>query len=29
MNLRLLRNPQMTSPITECLADYIVEGFKL
>ena len=29
MNLRLLRNPQMTSPITECLAEYIVEGFKL
>ncbi|PQZ91814.1 MULTISPECIES: LysR family transcriptional regulator [Pseudomonas] len=29
MNLHLLRNPQMTSPITECLADYIREGFKL
>ncbi|AZE83072.1 LysR family transcriptional regulator [Pseudomonas fluorescens] len=29
MNLRLLRNPQMTSPITECLAEYIVEGFRL
>ena len=29
MNLHLLRNPQMTSPITECLAEHIVEGFKL
>ncbi len=29
MNLHLLRNRQMTSPITECLADYIIEGFKL
>ncbi|MPR03879.1 LysR family transcriptional regulator [Pseudomonas sp. MAFF 212408] len=29
MNLHLLRNPGMTSPITECLADYIVEGFRL
>lgn len=29
MNLRLLRNPAMTSPITECLADYILEGFRL
>jgi DNA-binding transcriptional LysR family regulator len=29
MNLRLLRNPAMASPITECLADYILEGFKL
>lgn len=29
MNLRLLRNPLMASPITDCLADYIVEGFKL
>ena len=29
MNLHLLRNPQMTSPITECLAEYIVEGFRL
>ena len=29
MNLHLLRNPQMTSPITECLAEYIIEGFKL
>ncbi|AZF20462.1 Transcriptional regulator, LysR family [Pseudomonas sp. R4-35-07] len=29
MHLRLLRNPQMTSPITECLADYILEGFRL
>ncbi|SDU98980.1 LysR family transcriptional regulator [Pseudomonas mucidolens] len=28
-NLRLLRNPRTTSPITECLADYIIEGFKL
>ena len=29
MNLHLLRNPQMTSPITECLAEYILEGFRL
>lgn len=29
MNLRLLRNPAMASPITECLAEYILEGFKL
>ncbi len=29
MNLHLLRNPQMTSPITECLAEYIIEGFRL
>ncbi|ONH56773.1 DNA-binding transcriptional regulator, LysR family [Pseudomonas cedrina] len=29
MDLRLLRNPAMTSPITECLAEYILEGFKL
>ncbi|MFK3603649.1 LysR family transcriptional regulator [Pseudomonas fluorescens] len=29
VNLRLLRNPAMTSPITECLAEYILEGFKL
>ena len=29
MNLHLLRNPAMTSPITECLAQYIVEGFRL
>ncbi|MDY7531967.1 LysR family transcriptional regulator [Pseudomonas sp. Bout1] len=29
MNLRLLRNTAMTSPITECLAEYILEGFKL
>ncbi|MCF5053220.1 LysR family transcriptional regulator [Pseudomonas syringae] len=29
MNLHLLRNPQMTSPITDCLAEYIVEGFRL
>ena len=29
MHLRLLRNPQMTSPITECLAEYIHEGFRL
>ncbi|MFO2464064.1 LysR family transcriptional regulator [Pseudomonas sp. 15FMM2] len=29
VNLRLLRNPHTTSPITECLADYIIEGFKL
>ncbi len=29
MNLHLLRNPAMTSPITECLADYILEGFRL
>jgi DNA-binding transcriptional LysR family regulator len=29
MNLHLLRNPQITSPITECLAEYIVEGFRL
>ena len=28
VNLRLLRNPAMTSPITECLAQYIVEGFR-
>jgi DNA-binding transcriptional LysR family regulator len=25
----LLRNPQNPSPITDCLADYIAEGFKL
>ena len=29
VNLRLLRNPGMTSPISECLAEYILEGFKL
>ncbi|MCK1787236.1 LysR family transcriptional regulator [Pseudomonas sp. TNT11] len=29
MNLRLLRNPLTTSPITDCLAEYIIEGFKL
>jgi len=29
MNLHLLRNPLMASPITECLAEYIIEGFKL
>lgn len=29
VNLRLLRNPGMTSPMTECLAEYILEGFKL
>ena len=29
MNLHLLRNASMTSPITECLADYIREGFRL
>lgn len=29
MNLRLLRNPLLASPITDCLADYIIEGFKL
>ncbi|MGY2377253.1 LysR family transcriptional regulator [Pseudomonas sp. SDO524_S393] len=29
VNLRLLRNPGMTSPITDCLAEYILEGFKL
>ncbi|MBW1250830.1 LysR family transcriptional regulator [Pseudomonas tolaasii] len=29
MNLRLLRNPAMTSPITDCLAEYILEGFRL
>ncbi len=29
VNLRLLRNPRTTSPITECLAEYILEGFKL
>ncbi|WP_421553896.1 LysR family transcriptional regulator [Pseudomonas yamanorum] len=29
VNLRLLRNPGMKSPITECLAEYILEGFKL
>ncbi|MBA1296505.1 LysR family transcriptional regulator [Pseudomonas lurida] len=29
MNLHLLRNATMTSPITECLADYIREGFRL
>ncbi|WP_426134482.1 LysR family transcriptional regulator [Pseudomonas sp. PWP3-1b2] len=29
MNLRLLRNPAMTSPITDCLAQYILEGFRL
>lgn len=28
-NLRLLRNPRTTSPITECLAEYILEGFRL
>jgi hypothetical protein len=25
----LLRNPNNPSPITECLADHIAEGFKL
>jgi DNA-binding transcriptional LysR family regulator len=25
----LLRNPQSVSPITECLAEHIAEGFKL
>ncbi|WLH70156.1 LysR family transcriptional regulator [Pseudomonas sp. FP2309] len=29
MNLHLLRNPAMTSPITDCLAEYILEGFRL
>ena len=29
VNLRLLRNPAMTSPMTECLAEYILEGFRL
>jgi DNA-binding transcriptional LysR family regulator len=29
VNLRLLRNPNITSPITECLAEYILEGFRL
>lgn len=29
MSLRLLRNTAMTSPITDCLAEYILEGFKL
>ena len=29
MNLHLLRNPLMASPITACLADYIIEGFRL
>jgi DNA-binding transcriptional LysR family regulator len=29
MNLHLLRNPHITSPITECLAEYILEGFRL
>ena len=29
MNLRLLRNPLMASPITDCLAEYILEGFRL
>jgi DNA-binding transcriptional LysR family regulator len=29
MSLRLLRNPAMASPITECLAEYILEGFRL
>ncbi|OPA91353.1 LysR family transcriptional regulator [Pseudomonas fluorescens] len=29
MNLRLLRNPTMKSPITDCLAEYILEGFRL
>lgn len=28
VNLRLLRNPAMASPITECLAEYILEGFR-
>jgi hypothetical protein len=28
MNLHLLRNPQMNSPITDCLAEYIIEGFR-
>ena len=28
MNLHLLRNPQMSSPITDCLAEYIIEGFR-
>tara|TARA_R110000751_G_scaffold18467_2_gene56172 strand:- start:397 stop:594 length:198 start_codon:yes stop_codon:yes gene_type:complete len=25
----LLRNPQAQSPITECLAEYVAEGFRL
>ena len=29
VNLRLLRNPSMSSPITECLAEYILKGFRL
>ncbi|MFC6298444.1 LysR family transcriptional regulator [Pseudomonas sp. CCM 7893] len=29
VNLRLLRNARTTSPITECLAEYIIDGFKL
>ncbi|MGY2273279.1 MULTISPECIES: LysR family transcriptional regulator [Pseudomonas] len=29
MNLHLLRNTRMNSPITDCLADYIIEGFRL
>lgn len=29
MNLHLLRNPHITSPITECLAEYILEGFRV
>lgn len=29
MNLHLLRNTRMNSPITDCLAEYIIEGFRL
>lgn len=29
MNLHLLRNPHITSPITECLAEYILGGFRV
>ncbi|QOQ72859.1 LysR family transcriptional regulator [Pseudomonas poae] len=29
VDLRLLRNPAMASPITDCLAEYILEGFRL
>jgi hypothetical protein len=28
-NIMLLRNPATQSPMTECLADHIAEGFKL
>ncbi|MNP72603.1 hypothetical protein D3C76_1691900 [compost metagenome] len=27
-NVMLLRNAQSQSPITDCMADYIIEGFQ-